>query len=287
MWMWYSSFSSVFIPDIRFGCADHPVNTPPFSLHNLPCRLFISTPYIHPTSPTCCIFVPHSCSVSLSSHIPILSYSNSSPPLLHSSHPVDSELKAFTFRSLISLGLFYSSPSWHAEYALDFSAHVSYITAAWLLSVCTCRLVGCCLLFPFLCVQWSVSVCALAGLVMHQHPCMSFSLFLHRYVCLCVCVCGWFYQLLQMAQSLIHRSTEMKSPLKSKGREERNGQTDMERVRGRWRMQSAGEMVEWGWGETCWNSKRWKWEEDDQKMERFGEVMQSWITRSGHLQCFV
>lgn len=132
---------------------------PPFSLHNLPCRLFISTPYIHPTSPTCCIFVPHSCSVSLSSHIPILSYSNSSPSLLHSSHPVDSELKAFTFRSLISLGLFYSSPSWHAEYALDFSAHVSYITAAWLLSVCTCRLVGCCLLSPFLCVQWSVSVC--------------------------------------------------------------------------------------------------------------------------------
>lgn len=75
-------------------------------------------------------------------------------------------------------------------------------------------------------------MCALAGLVMHQHPCMSFSLFLHRYVCLCV-FAGGFISSCRWPQSLIHRSTEMKSPLKSKGGEERNGQTDMERVRGR------------------------------------------------------
>lgn len=118
--------------------------------------------------------------------------------LLHSSHPVDFELKAFTFRSLISLGLFYSSPSWHAEYALDFSAHVSYITAAWLLSVCTRRLVGCCLLFPFpLCSVECQCVCTRrfsdASTSLYEFLLVSAS------VCMSVCVCGWFYQLLQMA----------------------------------------------------------------------------------------
>lgn len=53
-------------------------------------------------------------------------------------------------------------------------------------------------------------------------------------VCVFACVCaGGFISSCRWPQSLIHRSTEMKSPLKSKGREERNGQTDMERVRGR------------------------------------------------------
>lgn len=193
MWIWYSSFSSVlFIPDIRFGCADHPVNTPPFSLHNLPCRLFISTPYIHPTSPTCCIFVPHSCSALLSSHIPILRVTQILVrSLLHSSHPVDFELKAFTFSSWISLGLFYSSPSWHAEYALDFSAHVSYITAAWLLSVCTRRLVGCCLLFPVpLCSVECQCVCTRrfsdASTSLYEFLLVSASVCMS--VCVCVCV---------------------------------------------------------------------------------------------------
>lgn len=176
-----------------------PSTPPPFSLHNLPCRLFISTSYIHPTSPTCCIFVPHSCSALLSSHIPILRVTQILVrSLLHSSHPVDFELKAFTFRPLISLGLFYSSPSWHAEYALDFSAHVSYITAAWLLSVCTRRLVGCCLLFPFpLCSVECQCVCTRrfsdASTSLYEFLLVSAS------VCMSACVCGWFYQLLQMA----------------------------------------------------------------------------------------
>lgn len=76
---------------------------------------------------------------------------------------------------------------------------------------------------------------AFTGLAMQLHPRMLLSPRLHGFVCQylqeCVCVCLWFYQLLQMAYPLIHRSSEMKNPLKSEGREERNGQTDMGRGR--------------------------------------------------------
>lgn len=68
---------------------------------------------------------------------------------------------------------------------------------------------------------------------MHLHLCIRFvSLFLHLYVCqyLHARVCeGGFISSCRWPQPLIRRSSEMKSPLKSEGREERNGQTDMER----------------------------------------------------------
>lgn len=58
-------------------------------------------------------------------------------------------------------------------------------------------------------------------------------LFLYLYACQylhgCVCVCeGGFISSRRWPQPLIHRSSEMKSPRKSEGREERNGQTHIE-----------------------------------------------------------
>lgn len=81
------------------------------------------------------------------------------------------------------------------------------------------------------------------GLVMHLHHvyihllvsasvCMSVS----ARACVCVCVCvreGGFISSCRWPQPLIHRSSKMKSPLKSEGREERNGQTDKETGRDR------------------------------------------------------
>lgn len=73
------------------------------------------------------------------------------------------------------------------------------------------------------------------GLVMHLHH-VCIHLLVSASVCMSVsaraCVCvymhvceGGFISSCRWPQPLIHRSSKMKSPLKSEGREERNGQT--------------------------------------------------------------
>lgn len=112
--------------------------------------------------------------------------------MLRSSHPVDFELKAFTFRSLISLGFFLFLSLLTCRICVRlFSARVLHNCCLAVVGLCmsSCRMLF--TFFPFLCVQWSVSVCTCrfsdASTSLYEFLLVSASVCMS--VCVFACVC--------------------------------------------------------------------------------------------------
>lgn len=108
------------------------------------------------------------------------------------------------------------------------------------------------------------SQCAFISLFLHLYVCMSVS----STVCVCACVrkhaCeGGFISSCRWLQPLIHRSSKMKSPQKSEGREERKGQTNGEREKEGGNEEAHSDRVRGVMGKTAGGGKkmdikRWK-----------------------------